>query len=98
MMVRRTGQRMTRLGAQRLEQTDRCQVIGGSGDMTLGPERLFVALVLHLNRIRYLDVVAAEGVPEIGPHLIARGAIDGVIVDPELRDVVDRRRPKALDD
>ena len=98
MMVRRIGQRMTRLGAQRLEQIDRRQVIGGSGDMTLGPDRLFVALVLHLDRIRDLDVVAAERVPEIGPHLIARGAIDGVVLDPELRDVVDRRRAKALDD
>ena len=73
-------------------------MIGGSGHMTLGPDRLFVALVLHLDRIRNLDVAAAERVPEIGPHLIARGAIDGVILDPELRDVVDRRRAEALDD
>ena len=48
------------------------ELIGGRGDVALGPDRLLVALVLDLDRIGNLDVAAAEGVPEIGAHLVAR--------------------------
>ena len=65
-------------------------------DVALRPRRQLLAGILHLYRVRNLDVLAAQDIPDVRPDLIERLDSNRVVLNPEPYPVEQRRAGEVV--